>query len=75
MLEPEFSPIVRNLHRALWALGAGSELFGQFTRTDLQAAELWGDQYDWEGHYVDNTSVFHVMRQAMTGRALQAVGQ
>ncbi|MEM9581670.1 MAG: alkaline phosphatase [Pseudomonadota bacterium] len=60
----------------LWALGAGSELFAQFTQTDMRAAELWGDQYGWDGHYVDNTAVFHVMHEALTNRnATQVLGQ
>ncbi|MEM6383701.1 MAG: alkaline phosphatase [Pseudomonadota bacterium] len=49
----------------LWALGAGSEMFAQFTRTDLRAAELWGPQYDWDGDFVDNTAVFHVMHEVL----------
>ena len=48
----------------LWAIGAGSEGFAQFTRTDVKAGELWGGVYDWNGDYVDNTSVFFVMREA-----------
>lgn len=48
----------------LFALGAGAELFKQFTRTDLKAAELWGQAYGWDGGFVDNTSVFHVMDEA-----------
>ena len=60
----------------LWALGNGSDLFADFTQTDLKAAELWGEQYGWDGAYVDNTAVFHVMNEALTG-AMQdmAVGQ
>ncbi|MEM9263348.1 MAG: alkaline phosphatase, partial [Pseudomonadota bacterium] len=49
----------------LWAIGVGAEYFGQFTRTDLKAAELWGEQYSWNGNYVDNTSVFHVMNTVL----------
>ena len=45
----------------LWAIGVGSEKFSHFTRTDIKAAELWGGQYDWNGNYVDNTTVFDVM--------------
>ena len=48
----------------LWAIGAGSERFAEFTRTDLKAAKLWGETYDWDGRYVDNTAVFHVMEAA-----------
>jgi alkaline phosphatase len=48
----------------LWALGAGAETFHEFTRTDRQAAELWGEPYGWDGAYVDNTAVFHVMNAA-----------
>ncbi|MEM6464654.1 MAG: alkaline phosphatase [Pseudomonadota bacterium] len=60
----------------LWALGAGSDLFAQFTQTDLRASELWGKQYDWQGEYVDNTSVFHVMVDAMMqGKLPNALSQ
>ena len=47
----------------LWAIGPGAELFAGFTRTDLGAAELWGDTYGWDGHFIDNTTVFHVMNE------------
>ena len=53
----------------LWALGPGSELFAQFTATDQKAAELWGAQYEWDGAYVDNTAVFHVMNEALATNA------
>ncbi|MEM9341691.1 MAG: alkaline phosphatase [Pseudomonadota bacterium] len=53
----------------LWALGAGAERFAHFTQTDLGAARLWGDQYDWDGDYVDNTAVFHVMNEALANHA------
>ncbi|MEL7301980.1 MAG: alkaline phosphatase [Pseudomonadota bacterium] len=59
----------------LWALGAGSELFAGFTRTDIEAAELWGTQYDWNGDYVDNTAVFHVMNEAMAAGDIAMVSQ
>ncbi|NGP53126.1 alkaline phosphatase [Thioalkalivibrio sp. XN8] len=49
----------------LWALGAGAGRFAEFARTDLQAAALWGEPYGWDGGYVDNTAVFHVMREAL----------
>lgn len=47
----------------LWALGAGSDKFYQFRRVDTEAARLWGNgaPYAWDGSYVDNTVVFHVM--------------
>lgn len=48
----------------LWAIGAGSEVFSDFTRTDLGAAKLWGEPYGWDGKFVDNTSVFDVMNEA-----------
>ncbi|MFP4359458.1 MAG: alkaline phosphatase [Alphaproteobacteria bacterium] len=51
----------------LWALGAGAEAFHQFTRTDQKAAELWGEPYGWDGAFVDNTAVFHVMNDAFAG--------
>ena len=47
----------------LWAMGPGAELFAEFTRTDLEAAELWGELYGWNGHFIDNTAVFHVMNE------------
>ena len=50
----------------LWAIGAGAEQFHEFTRTDLRAKVLWGDPYGWDGDYVDNTAVFHVMNEALT---------
>ena len=49
----------------LWAIGAGSERFSEFTRTDLKAATLWGEPYNWNGNYVDNTVVFQVMEAAL----------
>ncbi|MCG7561632.1 alkaline phosphatase [Pseudoalteromonas sp. McH1-42] len=49
----------------LWAIGAGSQRFNEFTRTDLKAAELWGEHYKWDGNYVDNTVVFEVMEAAL----------
>lgn len=48
----------------MWALGAGAELFAGFTRTDLEAGELWGAPYGWDGDFVDITSVFTVMNEA-----------
>ncbi|MEM6305539.1 MAG: alkaline phosphatase [Pseudomonadota bacterium] len=56
----------------LWALGAGAERFADFTRTDLKAAALWGTQYGWDGHFVDNTSVFTVMSEAYEAQAAEA---
>ncbi|MEM0986240.1 MAG: alkaline phosphatase [Pseudomonadota bacterium] len=50
----------------LWAIGAGSEHFAEFTRTDIKAGALWGEPYGWTGDYVDNTAVFHVMEAALT---------
>ena len=49
----------------LWALGAGAEKFSEFVRTDLEAAELWGKPYSWDGSFVENTDVFHVMNDVM----------
>lgn len=45
----------------LWAIGKGSEMFAQFTRTDHRARALWGEPYGWNGNFVDNTRVFTVM--------------
>lgn len=50
----------------LWAIGAGADLFEEFVRTDLKAAELWGEPYDWDGSFVDNTAVFNVMNDVIT---------
>ncbi len=49
----------------LWALGAGAERFAELTRTDREAAKLWGEPYGWDGAFVDNTTVFQVMKQAI----------
>ena len=50
----------------LWVLGNGGEVFAEYTRTDLKAKELWGQQYSWNGNYIDNTIVFEVMKAALT---------
>jgi len=50
----------------LWALGAGSNAFYQFAKTDVNAANLWGELYGWNGEYIDNTLVFEVMKRAIT---------
>lgn len=47
----------------LWAIGPGSKYFAEFARTDRGAARLWGEPYDWNGDYIDNTAVFHIMNQ------------
>jgi alkaline phosphatase len=49
----------------LWALGAGSEMFAEFTRTDTRARDLWGAPYGWSGNYVENTRVFTVTEAAL----------
>lgn len=59
----------------LWALGAGSHLFAQFERHDAFAEELWGEPYGWNGTYVDNTAVFHVMNAVLANRARNAARQ
>jgi alkaline phosphatase len=53
----------------LWAIGAGADGFAEFTRTDRKAAELWGAPYGWDGAFVDNTAVFHVMNEAFAANA------
>ena len=53
----------------LWALGAGAERFAEFEQTDQMAADLWGTQYGWDGGFVDNTAVFHVMHDAFAENA------
>ena len=50
----------------LWAIGAGSQRFAEFTRTDLKAASLWGKKYGWNGNFVDNTVVFEVMKAGIS---------
>jgi alkaline phosphatase len=57
----------------LWAIGPGSELFAQFARTDLGAADLWGAPYGWDGSIVDNTAVFSVMNEAFMAEREGAV--
>ncbi len=53
----------------LWAIGAGAERFRDFTNRDVKAAELWSAAFGgWDGSYVDNTTVFTVMHEALTGR-------
>ncbi|MEO1047357.1 MAG: alkaline phosphatase [Pseudomonadota bacterium] len=49
----------------LWAIGNGSEMFSQFTRTDPRARAIWGQPYGWNGNFVDNTTVFDVMEMAL----------
>ncbi len=53
----------------LWALGAEADGFVEFTRTDQMAARLWGEPYGWNGAFVDNTAVFHVMNDAFAANA------
>lgn len=52
----------------LWVLGTGANRFEDFTRHDFRAASLWGEgePYNWGGAYVDNTTVFEVMMQALS---------
>ncbi len=49
----------------LWAIGVGSDRFVEFERFDSTAARLWGEPYDWDGRYIDNVDVFHVMRAVL----------
>ncbi|MCF6441765.1 alkaline phosphatase [Pseudoalteromonas luteoviolacea] len=49
----------------LWVLGKGADRFKEFSRTDPKAGQLWGEHYNWNGNYVDNTSVFQVMEAAL----------
>jgi alkaline phosphatase len=53
----------------LWAIGAGSHLFAQYSRTDQGAARLWGQPYGWDGSIVDNTTVFQVMNRVLAARS------
>ena len=50
----------------LYAIGAGSERFAEFTRTDLKAAQLWGEQFGWNGQFVDITAVYEVMQSKLS---------
>ncbi len=59
----------------LWALGAGAGRFAEFAQTDLTAAELWGERYGWNGDFVDNTAIFHVMNRAFAPSPTAAPGQ
>ncbi len=60
----------------LWALGAGSTQFRQFERHDTFARTLWGEPYGWDGNYVDNTAVFHVMNTVFANTpSASAVGK
>ncbi|MEM6856949.1 MAG: alkaline phosphatase [Pseudomonadota bacterium] len=52
----------------LWAIGNGSELFSQFSRTDQRARALWGQPYGWDGSFVENTTVFTVMETVLRDR-------
>lgn len=49
----------------MWAIGNGAKRFNEFTRTDLKAAKLWGAHYGWDGHFIDNTVVFEVMKDVL----------
>lgn len=53
----------------LFALGVGSSLFDGFALRDERARALWGEAYGWDGGYVDNTAVFSVMHDVITGAA------
>ncbi len=58
----------------MWVMGPGADGFEQFTRTDLRAGQLWGEQYGWDGTYVDNTAMFFVMNEALGGAEAQPGG-
>ncbi|MFP4517915.1 MAG: alkaline phosphatase [Oceanicaulis sp.] len=53
----------------LWAIGRGASRLEAFERFDLQAQALWGEVYGWDGGYVDNTAIFHVMDAVIAGEA------
>ncbi len=59
----------------LWAMGEGASRFEAFERFDLQAKALWGEAYDWDGGYVDNTAIFHVMEAALSSGEADAAAQ
>ena len=49
----------------LWAISVEAGRFEEFTCTEVKASELWGKTYSWDGDYVDNTAVSHVVRAAL----------
>ncbi|MFN3815101.1 alkaline phosphatase [Brevundimonas sp.] len=53
----------------LFAMGVGASMFEGMSLRDEGARRLWGEAYDWDGGYVDNTDVFLVMHAVMTGAA------
>ncbi|MCO6392137.1 hypothetical protein GTW25_13960 [Aliihoeflea aestuarii] len=58
----------------LWAIGSGSQLFDEARRVDVRAAKLWGNDaaYDWDGSFIDNTSVFDVMNRVLSTDHLES---
>lgn len=52
----------------LWAHGVGASKFREFEVHDGVAHGLWAEPYGWNGHYVDNTAVFHVMDAVLSGQ-------
>jgi alkaline phosphatase len=55
----------------LFAMGVGASMFEGMSLRDEGARQLWGEAYDWDGGYVDNTDVFLVMNAVITGTADQ----
>lgn len=51
----------------LFAMGVGASMFEGMSLRDEGARRLWGEAYDWDGGYVDNTDVFLVMNAVITG--------
>ena len=54
----------------LFAIGVGASMFEGMSLRDEGARRLWGEAYDWDGGYVDNTDVFVVMHAVITGTAV-----
>jgi alkaline phosphatase len=49
----------------LFAKGAGADLFGNYVEgTDPNLVALYGLDASWDGKFVDNTAIYHVMSQA-----------
>ncbi len=56
----------------LWALGANSERFLDSSLVDLWALRLWGKPYHWDGRFVEATTVFQLMSEAISQANLSA---
>lgn len=50
----------------LWALGANSERFLDSALIDPWAVRLWGEPYQWDGRFVEATTVYELISEAMS---------